>query len=95
MPGVFFSRDTNFILTLSPHYFEKHILEVIVWKRYDIQSILSDVYLKCETNDIIGLLGRNGSENLLCSSSELKMLILSLCELTKLWKLKLVIYLMK
>jgi ABC-type multidrug transport system ATPase subunit len=22
---------------------------------------LSDVYLKCETNDIIGLLGRNGS----------------------------------
>jgi ABC-type lipopolysaccharide export system ATPase subunit len=36
-----------------------------VQKRYDIQSILSDVYLKCETNDIIGLLGRNGSENLL------------------------------
>ena len=32
-----------------------------VQKRYDIQSILSDVYLKCETNDIIGLLGRNGS----------------------------------
>jgi ABC-type multidrug transport system ATPase subunit len=32
-----------------------------VYKRYDIQSILSDVYLKCETNDIIGLLGRNGS----------------------------------
>jgi ABC-type polysaccharide/polyol phosphate transport system ATPase subunit len=53
-------------LTLSPHYFEKHILEVdSVHKRYDI-SILSDVYLKCETNDIIGLLGRNGSENLLC-----------------------------
>jgi ABC-type multidrug transport system ATPase subunit len=32
-----------------------------VQKKYDIQSILSDVYLKCETNDIIGLLGRNGS----------------------------------
>ncbi|NGY36467.1 ATP-binding cassette domain-containing protein [Flavobacterium sp. XN-5] len=32
-----------------------------VQKRYDTQSILSDVYLKCETNDIIGLLGRNGS----------------------------------
>jgi ABC-type enterochelin transport system ATPase subunit len=40
-----------------------------VQKRYDIQSILSDVYLKCETNDIIGLLGRNGSENLLCWKS--------------------------
>jgi ABC-type enterochelin transport system ATPase subunit len=40
-----------------------------VHKRYDIQSILSDVYLKCETNDIIGLLGRNGSENLLCWKS--------------------------
>jgi ABC-type cobalamin/Fe3+-siderophores transport system ATPase subunit len=51
-----------------------------------IQSILSDVYLKCETNDIIGLLGRNGSgkSTLLKSSSELKMLILSSCELTKL-----------
>jgi hypothetical protein len=68
--GLYFyvSRDTKFLsLTLSPHYFEKHILEVdSVQKRYDIQSILSDVYLKCETNDIIGLLGRNGSENLLC-----------------------------
>jgi ABC-type multidrug transport system ATPase subunit len=41
---------------------KKHILEVdSVQKRYDKQSILSDVYLKCETNDIIGLLGRNGS----------------------------------
>ena len=41
---------------------KKHILEVdSVQKRYDTQSILSDVYLKCETNDIIGLLGRNGS----------------------------------
>jgi ABC-type multidrug transport system ATPase subunit len=50
------------LLILSPHYFEKAYLEVdSVHKRYDIQSILSDVYLKCETNDIIGLLGRNGS----------------------------------
>jgi ABC-type multidrug transport system ATPase subunit len=41
---------------------KKHVLEVdSVQKRYDIQSILTDVYLKCETNDIIGLLGRNGS----------------------------------
>jgi ABC-type multidrug transport system ATPase subunit len=41
---------------------KKHVLEVdSVQKRYDAQSILSDVYLKCETNDIIGLLGRNGS----------------------------------
>lgn len=41
---------------------KKHTLEVdSVQKRYDIQSILTDVYLKCETNDIIGLLGRNGS----------------------------------
>jgi ABC-type lipopolysaccharide export system ATPase subunit len=40
----------------------KHILEVdSVQKRYDTRSILSDVYLKCETSDIIGLLGRNGS----------------------------------
>jgi hypothetical protein len=53
--------------------------------------------LKCETNDIIGLLGRNGSENLLCwkSSSELKMLILSSVRIDEVWKLKLVIYLMK
>ena len=41
---------------------KKHILEIdSVQKRYDTQSILTDVYLKCETNDIIGLLGRNGS----------------------------------
>jgi ABC-type polysaccharide/polyol phosphate transport system ATPase subunit len=64
---TYVSRDTNFLsLTLSPHYFEKAYLEVDSAKRYDIQSILSDVYLKCETNDIIGLLGRNGSGNLLC-----------------------------
>jgi ABC-type lipopolysaccharide export system ATPase subunit len=41
---------------------KKHVLEVdSVQKRYDMQSILADVYLKCETSDIIGLLGRNGS----------------------------------
>jgi ABC-type multidrug transport system ATPase subunit len=32
-----------------------------VQKSFDNKSILSDVYIKCETNDIIGLLGRNGS----------------------------------
>jgi ABC-type multidrug transport system ATPase subunit len=32
-----------------------------VQKQYDGKIILSDVYLKCETNDIIGILGRNGS----------------------------------
>jgi ABC-type siderophore export system fused ATPase/permease subunit len=72
-------------LTLSPHYFEKHILEVDSAERYDIQSILSDVYLKCETNDIIGLLGRNGS-----GKSTLLKIIFGIenadfkCELTKL-----------
>ncbi|WP_367773034.1 ATP-binding cassette domain-containing protein [Flavobacterium sp. WC2421] len=41
---------------------KKHVLEIdSVQKRFDNKSILSDVYLKCETNDIIGLLGRNGS----------------------------------
>ena len=40
----------------------KHILEVdSVQKQYDNTSIVSDVYLKCETGNIIGLLGRNGS----------------------------------
>lgn len=39
-----------------------HILEVdSVQKCFDSKSILSDIYLKCETGDIIGLLGRNGS----------------------------------
>jgi ABC-type multidrug transport system ATPase subunit len=41
---------------------KKHTLEAdSVQKCFDNKSILSDVYLKCETNDIIGLLGRNGS----------------------------------
>lgn len=40
----------------------KNILEVdSVQKQYDGKIIVSDVYLKCETNDIIGVLGRNGS----------------------------------
>lgn len=40
----------------------KSFLEVdSVQKQYDGKIILSDVYLKCETNDIIGVLGRNGS----------------------------------
>lgn len=40
----------------------KHILEIdSVQKYFDQKLILSDVYLKCETRDIIGLLGRNGS----------------------------------
>ena len=40
----------------------KNILEVdSVQKQYDGKIIVSDVYLKCETTDIIGVLGRNGS----------------------------------
>lgn len=40
----------------------KSILEVdSVQKQYDGKIIVSDVYLKCETGDIIGILGRNGS----------------------------------
>lgn len=40
----------------------KHLLEVdSVFKVYDTKTILSDVYLKCETGDIIGILGRNGT----------------------------------
>ncbi len=40
----------------------KSILEVdSVMKTYDNKMILSDVYLKCETGDIIGILGRNGT----------------------------------
>ena len=41
---------------------KKYLLEIdSVQKSFDNKNILSDVYLKCETNDIIGLLGRNGS----------------------------------
>jgi ABC-type multidrug transport system ATPase subunit len=40
----------------------KSILEVdSVQKKHDGKIIVSDVYLKCETKDIIGVLGRNGS----------------------------------
>ncbi len=40
----------------------KHVLEIdSVQKKFDYKSILSDVYLKCKTGEIIGLLGRNGS----------------------------------
>lgn len=40
----------------------KHILEIdSIQKKFDYKSVLSDVYLKCETGEIIGLLGRNGS----------------------------------
>ncbi len=40
----------------------KCLLEVdSVQKNYDGKIIISDVYLKCETTNIIGILGRNGS----------------------------------
>ncbi|WP_431243293.1 ATP-binding cassette domain-containing protein [Flavobacterium sp. P21] len=40
----------------------KHILEISgIQKRFGERSILSDIYLKCETSEIVGLLGRNGS----------------------------------
>lgn len=32
-----------------------------VIKSYDLNQVLTDIYLKCETGDIIGILGRNGS----------------------------------
>jgi ABC-type multidrug transport system ATPase subunit len=41
---------------------KKHILEVDgIQKKFDERVILSDIYLKCETFEIVGLLGRNGS----------------------------------
>ncbi|MBS7256279.1 ATP-binding cassette domain-containing protein [Flavobacterium branchiicola] len=41
---------------------KKHTLEISgIQKRFGERTILSDVYLKCETSEIIGLLGRNGS----------------------------------
>lgn len=41
---------------------KKHLLEIdSVQKTFDNKNILSDVYLKGETNDVIGFLGRNGS----------------------------------
>ena len=41
---------------------KKHLLEIdSVQKSFENKNILSDVYLKCNTKDIIGLHGRNGS----------------------------------
>lgn len=40
----------------------KSVLEVdSIQKQYEGKNIISDVYLKCETTDIVGVLGRNGS----------------------------------
>lgn len=40
----------------------KYSLEIdSVNKSYNSNPILSDIYLKCETNDIVGIFGRNGS----------------------------------
>ena len=40
----------------------KHTLEVDgIQKKFNQRVILSDIYLKCETSEIVGLLGRNGS----------------------------------
>jgi ABC-type multidrug transport system ATPase subunit len=40
----------------------KNLLEVdSIEKSYGYKIILSNVYLKCETGDIIGVLGRNGT----------------------------------
>lgn len=40
---------------------KKHLLEIdSVQKNFGHQSIISDVYLKCETGDVIGILGKNG-----------------------------------
>lgn len=53
-----------------------HKLEVdSVLLEFDLRKILSDVYLKCETGKITGLLGRNGNGktclmNIICGSLE-------------------------
>jgi ABC-type multidrug transport system ATPase subunit len=40
----------------------KDVLEIdSIQKQYQGKIVLSDVYLKCETADVIGILGRNGS----------------------------------
>lgn len=40
----------------------KNTLEIdSINKSYNENIILSDIYLKCETNDIVGIFGRNGS----------------------------------
>jgi ABC-type multidrug transport system ATPase subunit len=41
---------------------KKHILEIDgIQKKFNEKVVLSDVYLKCETDEIVGLVGRNGS----------------------------------
>jgi ABC-type lipopolysaccharide export system ATPase subunit len=38
------------------------ILEIdSVIKSFDVNQVLTDIYLKCQTGDIIGILGRNGT----------------------------------
>ena len=55
-----FGRSDNFFN--KEIILKKHILEVDgIRKSFNERVILSDVYLKCETTEIIGLLGRNGS----------------------------------
>ena len=40
----------------------KHFLEIdSINKSFDNRKILTDVYLKCETGEIVGVFGRNGS----------------------------------
>jgi ABC-type lipopolysaccharide export system ATPase subunit len=40
----------------------KYALEIdSINKSYNDKVILSDIYLKCETNDIVGIFGRNGT----------------------------------
>ncbi len=40
----------------------KSVLEVdSIQKQFQGKNIISDLYLKCETNDILGILGKNGS----------------------------------
>jgi ABC-type multidrug transport system ATPase subunit len=47
---------------IKQNILKKHILEVDgIQKKFNQKTLLSDVYLKCETGEIIGLLGRNGS----------------------------------
>ena len=47
--------NTAFIL--KPHILEADSIQ----KRFGEKTIVSDVYLKCQTGEILGLLGRNGS----------------------------------
>ena len=39
-----------------------NLLEIdSVVKSFDMHVVLTDIYLKCRTGDIIGMLGRNGT----------------------------------